>query len=50
MQNDFVKAYCWVFGSTKKQAEKVYNTADKSYIAAIVYAFERNAQAGFYHD
>lgn len=50
MKEDFIKAYVYMYGSTKKKALEVFKTADKSYISAIVYAFKRNAQAAFYED
>lgn len=50
MKEDFIKAYIYMYGSTKKKALEVYNSTDKDYISAIIYAFKRNAKEGFYHD
>lgn len=47
---EFVDAYKYLFGGTKKAAEKVYKTASESYIKACIDAFERNAKVSFYHD
>lgn len=46
----FVKAYCWMFGSTKKKALEVYKASDPWYIDAIVYSFRQNAQRVFEED
>lgn len=47
---EFVDAYRYLFGGTKKAAEKVYKTADVHYINACIEAFERNAKVSFYYD
>lgn len=50
MKEDFIKAYVYMYRSTKKKALEVYKTADKNYISAIIYAFKRDAQKAFYED
>ena len=49
-ENDFVKAYTWMYGTTKKKALEVFKTAHRDYVSSIIYAFKRNAKEGFYHD
>jgi len=49
-KSKFIDAYKYLFGGTKKAAEKVYKTADVHYINACIEAFERNAKVSFYHD
>lgn len=49
-ENDFVKAYTWMYGTTKKKALEVFKTAHEDYVSSIIYAFRRNAKEGFYHD
>lgn len=46
----FVKAYCWMFGSTKKKALEVYKASDPSCIDTIVDTFRDNAKKAFYED
>ena len=50
MKEDFIKAYTYMYGSTKKKAFEIYRTADKSYISTIVSAFKCDAQKTFYND
>ncbi len=50
MKNDFISAYIYAYGSTKKEAEKAYKTASPEYIAAIIEGHKRDARAGFYND
>lgn len=47
---EFISAYVYMFGGTKKAAGKVYKTADEQYISAIIDGFKQNAKTGFYHD
>lgn len=54
MKKDFINAYTWMYGSTKKQAEQTYRRAmeiaDYSYIREIINCFESNAKKAFYDD
>lgn len=47
---EFITAYVYMFGSTKKAADKVYKTATERYISEIIYTFKQNAKAAFYYD
>lgn len=49
-KSEFIDVYIYLFGGTKKAAEKVYKTANKSYISVCIETFEHNAKAAFYHD
>lgn len=49
-KSEFIDAYKYLFGGTKKATEKVYKTASESYIKACIEAFERNAKVSFYYD
>ena len=54
MKNDFINAYTWMYGSTKKKAEGVFRRAmeiaDYGYIKEIIACFESNAKKSFYAD
>lgn len=54
MKADFVKAYTWMYGSTKKQAEATYRRAmeiaDYGYVKEIIACFENNAKNAAYAD
>ena len=51
---DFVQAYTWMYGSTKRQAESAYRRAmeiaDYEYIKEIISCFEDNAKQAFNAD
>lgn len=49
-KTEFIIAYVYMYGSTKKAAEKVYKTADKQYISAIIDGFKQDAKIAFYND
>ena len=48
LKKRFLFAYAWMFGTTKKEAEHVYRTADDGYIKSIIDSFEHNAAITFY--
>lgn len=50
LKKRFLFAYSWIFGTTKKEAERVYRTADDDYIKSIIHSFEHNAAITFYED
>ena len=54
MKKDFIIAYTWMYGSTKKQAEGVYHRAmeiaDYGYVNEIINCFKGNAKKSFYND
>jgi hypothetical protein len=50
LKKRFLFAYSWMFGTTKKEAEHVYRTADDDYITSVIDSFEHNAAITFYED
>ena len=54
MKRDFVTAYTWMYGGTKKQAECAYRRAmeiaDYGYVKEIIACFENNAKKSAYVD
>lgn len=54
MKKDFITAYTWMYGSTKKQAEQTYRRAmeiaDYNYIKETINCFKDNAKRAFYDD
>lgn len=54
MKQDFINAYIWMHGSTKKEAEQTYRRAmeiaDYSYIKETIACFKDNARRSFYDD
>lgn len=54
MKRDFITAYTWMYGGTKKQAEgtfrKAMEIADYGYVKEIISCFEDNAKRSFYDD
>lgn len=53
-KSEFIKAYTWMYGESKKKAEAVYRRAmeiaDYSYIKETINCFKDNAKMGFYDD
>lgn len=54
MKADFVKAYTWMYGESKKKAEAAYRRAmeiaDYEYVREIINCFENNAKNAAYAD
>ena len=54
MKKDFITAYTWMYGSTKKQAEGAYRRAmeiaDYGYIKETIACFKDNAKRSLYDD
>jgi hypothetical protein len=50
MKKRFITAYTWLFGTTKKEAERVYKIAPQSYILGVIESFETNAIRAFFED
>ena len=54
MKNTFIDAYVWLYGSTKKTAERIYRTAigcgDYRYVKEVIACFENNSKQSFYND
>jgi len=49
-KNDFITAYMWMYGSSKKEAEQVYRKVNKEYQEAIIDGFKQNAKQAFIND
>ena len=53
-KHDFVQAYCWIFGCTKRNAETVYKEqktkGNDAYIQSVIACFESNAARSFATD
>lgn len=49
-KDDFVKAYIYCFGSTKKEALQVFKITDKKYQNAIIECFKHDVHSAFYND
>lgn len=50
MKTEFIRAYVWLYGTTKASATKVYKSADQGYIKAVVDAFKNNSCKAFRED
>lgn len=50
MKNQFITAYCWMFGATKSEAARAWTNADKARRELIIAAFNENAKKSFLHD
>ena len=54
LMEDFVKAYTWMFGGSKKEAEKVYKeklaAGSGRYISEVINCFKNNARRCAYDD
>ena len=46
----FIEAYCYCYGASKKRAQEVYKTADKGYISAIIESMKTDSKKAFYND
>lgn len=49
-KSEFITAYCYSYGSTKKEAEKVYKAATPAYIAAVIESRRHDVKAAMYED
>lgn len=47
---DFINAYCYTYGATKKEAEKTYKAASANYIKAIIEGYHQDTRKAFYND
>lgn len=54
MKKNFIDAYTWMYGESKKKAESVYRRAmeiaDYGYIQEVISCFENNAKSSFNTD
>lgn len=53
-KHDFIRAYCWIFGCSRKTAEAVYKQekakGNDAYIRNVIACFESNAARSFATD
>ena len=49
-KREFVNAYMWMYGATKKEAEQAYKKVNKEYQEAIRDGFKQNAKQAFIND
>ena len=47
---DFISAYIYAYGATKKEAANVYKTASAAYISAVIDSQKHDATAAAYED
>lgn len=47
---EFLTAYVYAYGTTKKQAEKAYKEASANYINAIIEGYHQDTRKAFYND
>lgn len=47
---DFINAYIYAYGATKKEAEKAYKAASVNYIKAIIEGYRQDTRKAFYND
>jgi len=49
-QKNFVDAFVWLFGSTKKSAKEIYRKAEKEYIVLIIETYAKQNRLAFWED
>lgn len=49
-KNDFITAFCWLFGGSKRNAAEAYRNAAPDYITTIIECFQGNAARVFSED
>lgn len=49
-ETDFITAYCYCYGASRDKARKVYKTATRSYICAVIASFEKDVMSAFCDD
>ena len=50
MKKRFISAFCWLFGTTKSEAEKAYSEATPDYISAVIITFDSQCNLAFCFD
>ena len=50
MKESFIKAFTWYYGSTRKEAGKMYREVNSDYINAIITAYRNECKKSFYND
>lgn len=49
-KKQFLTAFCWLFGGSKRNAAEVYRNAAPDYITTIIECFQGNAARAFSED
>lgn len=49
-KRNFIEAYLWAYGGTKKEAIQTYKESGEDYVNAIIESFTSNAKKHFYSD
>lgn len=49
-EKEFIEAYCWMYGRTKKQANFAYKIYSDKTIKDVVDTYKRNCKKAFYED
>jgi len=49
-KTEFINAYVWMFGSSKKKASELYKTADPEYIKTVINAYRKQNKLAFWND
>lgn len=50
MKNQFIIAYCSMYGASKKKAAQVYRESSEEYKKAIIEGFKAESTKAFYND
>lgn len=54
LRKDFIDAYCWMYGSTKKQAKEeldlLMERSEDSYIYGVISCYKNHIKQMFYND
>ena len=49
-QKNFIEAYVWLFGGTKKAAKEIYKKADNDYVSLIIESYAKQNRIAFWED
>ena len=49
-KTEFINAYVWLFGISKKKASELYKTADPKYIETVINAYRKQSKLAFWND
>lgn len=49
-KNDFIRAYQWTYGTSKKEAEYIWSIASYEYKVEIIRGYTDICKKSFYHD
>lgn len=49
-KREFIQAYQWTYGTTKKEAEYIWTIASHEYKVEIIRGYTDTCKKSFYHD